>query len=355
MSPQEMSEKQLRVGIVGLGFMGMVHYLTYQNLPDVKVVAVCDRSPAKLAGDWSSIQGNFGPPGEQMDLAGVATYDSIDNLVADANVDLVDITLPPALHADVACRALAAGKQVFCEKPLALSLSDCDRMIAAAREADRPLLVGQVLPFFPEYAWALGVIQSGDFGNVIGGSFKRVISDPAWLANYWSPEIVGGPMLDLHVHDAHFIRLALGMPTAVTSRGTQRDGLAEHWHSLFEFADSELVAHVEGGVVRQQGRPFLHGFEIQLERATLLFEFAVLELTNGETAAEYLCPPTILREDGKAERVELGDGDPMHAFKSELAHVEKVLRGEANAGPLHAELARDAIALCQMQTDSLRE
>ena len=93
-----------RVGIVGVGFMGMVHYLNYQKLPGLNVVALCEQNKKRLAGDWTDIQGNFGPPGEQMDLSGIATYESSDDLIADANVDLVDVTLPPAAHANVADR-----------------------------------------------------------------------------------------------------------------------------------------------------------------------------------------------------------------------------------------------------------
>lgn len=342
-----------RVGIVGLGFMGMVHYLTYQKLPGVKVVAVCDRSPEKLAGDWTSIHGNFGSPGMMMDLSGVAAYSSADELIADPNVDLVDITLPPAFHADVAIAALAAGKHVFCEKPMALHAADCDRMVSAALMAGRKLLIGHVLPFFPEYAWVLGEIESGQHGKLMSGSFTRVISDPAWLANYWNPDDVGGPMLDLHIHDAHFIRLLFGMPTKVTTRGTVRGGLPEQWHTLFEFADARQTAHATSGAIPQAGRPFLHGFEIRLERAILKFEFAVHTLLEGKTSAAYSTPPTIIGLGGEAQQVDLGDGDPMNAFHAELAHVLGVINGQRDDGPLACELARDALAICQMQAASL--
>ena len=75
-------------------------------------------------------------------------------MLASPELDLIDVTLPPALHADATVAALDAGKHVFCEKPMSLRLDECERMSAAAREADRRLFVGHVLPFFPEYAWA---------------------------------------------------------------------------------------------------------------------------------------------------------------------------------------------------------
>ncbi|MCH2115115.1 MAG: Gfo/Idh/MocA family oxidoreductase [Pirellulales bacterium] len=342
-----------RVGIIGVGFMGMVHYLTYQKLVGAEVVALCDCDTKKLEGDWTGIQGNFGPPGEHMDLSKVTTYESADDLIADPNVDLVDITLPPAAHSGVAIAALGSGKHVFCEKPMAMTVGDCDRMAAAAKQASRKLMIGHVLPFLPEYAWALREIRSGAHGRPIGGSFKRVISDPAWLENYWDATAVGGPLLDLHVHDAHFIRLAFGMPKTVASRGSQRNGLPEHWHSLFGYDKPEVTVQVTGGTIRQAGRPFLHGFEIHLERATLVFEFAVIKNADGSDEGRYLCPPTLLNPQGVAQQVEMGDGDPMNAFYAELGHATQVVQGVAEPDMLACDLARDAIEICRLQADSL--
>lgn len=342
------STAKTRVGIAGLGFMGMVHYLSYQKIDDVEVVAIADNHTERLAGDWTGISGNFGPPGKKMDLTGISTYTSIEELIADDQVDLVDIALPPAAHANIAVDALGAGKHVFCEKPMAMNLADCNRMLLAANDANRHLLVGHVLPYFPEYAWALREIRSGKHGKLLGGSFKRMISDPAWLTNFWDATKVGGPMLDLHVHDAHFIRLAFGMPTDVTTRGSLRNGLPERWHSLFEFADPNVSVQATSGVIDQQGRPFLHGFEIYLEQATLAFEFAV----QGESA-DYNCKPTIFDSDGKAEVIDLGDGDPMNAFHAELSQAVEVIRNGADPDALAGELAQDAIQLCQRQTESL--
>ncbi len=342
------STSKTRVGITGLGFMGMVHYLTYQKIPNVEVVAIADNHPERLAGDWTRIQGNFGPPGKQMDLTGITAYSSIEELIADEQVDLVDITLPPASHADIAIDALGAGKHVFCEKPMAMNFVDCDRMLVAANDANRHLLVGHVLPYFPEYAWALREIRSGKYGKLLGGSFKRMISDPAWLSNFWDADKVGGPMLDLHVHDAHFICLAFGTPTGVSTRGSLRNGLPERWHSLMEFSDPQVSVQATSGVINQQGRPFLHGFEIYLEDATLSFEFAV----KGESAS-YTCKPTIFDKPGNTRTVELGDGDPMNAFLAELTQVIEVVNNKSDSDALAPELAKEAILLCQSQTESL--
>ncbi len=77
------------IGIVGIGFMGMIHYLASRRVPGAQVVALCSRDPKKLAGDWTSIQGNFGPRGTQMDLSGLALYDDYADMLADPQIHLV--------------------------------------------------------------------------------------------------------------------------------------------------------------------------------------------------------------------------------------------------------------------------
>jgi predicted dehydrogenase len=338
----------IRVGMVGIGFMGWIHWLAYQKVAGARVAAVATRNERRRAGDWRGIQGNFGPPGQQVDLSQVATYAELDELLADPQIDLVDFTLPTSLHADAAIRALAAGKHVLCEKPMALRLADCRRMVAAATKANRLLMIAHVLPFFPEYDWALKTIRGGAYGGARGGAFRRVIANPAWLDNFWSPEHVGGPMLDLHVHDAHFIRLVFGLPQEVVTAGRLRDGLPEFWHSQFRFADPELVVEATSGTIDQQGRPFTHGYEIHLERATLAFDFAVI---GGE--GRYLCEPVLFDHDGNVERPTLAGGDPIEAFANELREVVRSVRDGKTSEILGAILAQDAMLICEQQAASL--
>lgn len=338
----------IRVGMIGIGFIGWIHWLAYHRLGGVRVAAICESIPERRAGDWRAIKGNFGPPGEQVDLSGVNIYANVDELVRDPEVDLVDVALPTSLHADVAVRALEAGKHVFCEKPMALRLADCERMTAAAKKANRLLMIGHVLPFFPEYDWARQVIRSGNYGRVLGGAFRRVIADPTWIKDFWSPERIGGPMLDLHVHDAHFIRLVFGMPQEVTTSGRLRDGLPEFWHTQFRFADRSLVVEATSGTINQQGRAFTHAFEIHLEKATLAFDFAVI---GGE--GRYLCEPTLFDSNGGVEHPTLPVGDPVDAFVNELREVTRCVGEGRPSEILGAILAQDAIRLCEKQSESL--
>jgi predicted dehydrogenase len=338
----------LKVGITGLGFMGWIHWLAYQKVDGIQVAAVCEQDPKKLTGDWTDIQGNFGPAGEQVDLSNVATYSSYDEMLADDSLDLIDICLPPSLHAPFTIKAAQAGKHVFSEKPMSLKLDACNDMVSACRDNNVQLMVGHVLPFFAEYTHALNVIRSGEYGSLLGGYFKRVISDPHWLNNFYDPDKIGGPMLDLHVHDAHFIRLLFGMPTSVTSRGRMRGEVVEYCSSLFGFEDSRIVVNSIGGVVNQQGRPFTHGFEIHLEKATMHFEFGAYS-DNGESAPFKICT-----HDDKVIRPELPGGDEVDSFAAEIREVVRAIKSGQPSDILGGDLAMDAIRICQWETESVK-
>ena len=311
--------------------------------------AICTRSPKKRAGDWRDIQGNFGPPGEQVDISALAAYAQLDDLLADDTIDVVDLCLPPNLHAEAAVDALEHGKHVFCEKPMALTPDACRRMVAASRANDRQLLIGHVLPMFPEYAQILRWIDEGTFGSARGGSFKRVISDPLWLEDFYDPQRVGGPLVDLHVHDAHLIRLLFGMPTEVVSQGRMRGAVVEYCHTLFRFDDPQLVVHAVSGIIPQQGRPFTHGFEIHTADATLQFESAVID-----GVAETLMPLTALAGEGRVERPDLGDGDAVEPFVAELREVARCAAANRPSRILGGDVARDALILCHCQAESVR-
>lgn len=340
----------LRVGLAGIGFMGWIHYLSYKKTKGVKLAAVCTRNERRLAGDWRGIQGNFGPPGEQVDLAGVAKYAELDALLADPSIDLVDLCLPPNLHAEAAIAALEAGKHVFVEKPMGLTTAECDRMVKAAGKAGKQILVGHVLPLLPEYSVARQYATSGKYGKLLGGHFKRVISDPLWLKDFYDPAKVGGPLVDLHVHDAHYIRLLFGMPTAVTSQGRMRGDVVEYCVSQFQFADRDLVVSSAGGVINQQGRPFTHGYEMHFEKAALTFDLAVL--AGGKLQVS---PLTLFDSKGKATHPKLPQGDPMLiAFDEEIKEVVRSIASGQPSQILAGCLARDAIVLCHKQTQAVR-
>ena len=331
----------INVGIAGLGFMGMIHYLSYDEVRGAKVRAICETDPKRLAGDWRSIKGNFGPAGRKMDLKGVARYAELEEMLADPGLDMIDICLPPGLHAKVAMAALKAGKHVLCEKPIALKTADARRMVRTAERAGKMIMIAHVLPFVPEYLFAYRTITGGKYGRLLGGHFNRVISDPLWLPDFYDPNGCGGPMIDLHIHDAHFIRLIFGMPKAVQSVGRMRGEVVEFFNSQFLFEDPAITVTATGGVINQQARPFTHGYEIHLERATLAFD------------SWMGLPLTVLTDKGKAIRPRPGSPDIVDAFPQELKEAVRSIRTNDPSPLLDGQLARDALILGQRQTQSV--
>ena len=103
----------LKVGIAGIGFMGWIHWLAYQEQSDISVAAICTHEPESRNGDWTEIQGNFGPQGAQVDMTGISDYEHLDDLQSDYPIDVIDVCLPTAMHADMICSAAKAGKHVF--------------------------------------------------------------------------------------------------------------------------------------------------------------------------------------------------------------------------------------------------
>jgi predicted dehydrogenase len=329
--------------------MGMIHYLAARKLTGGRVVALCSRDPRKLAGDWTSIQGNFGPRGTQMDLSAQARYSDIAALLADPNVHLVDLCVPNDEHAPLAIRALEAGKHVLVEKPIALTTADADAMVAAARSSGKLLMVAHVLPFFPEFAFAAEAIASRRHGALQAAHLKRVIAKPDWSQGVADADRSGGPAIDLHIHDTHFLGLVCGVPKAVQSRGVVADDAVVHLATQYLFDDPDLTVSSLSGALSQSGRPFTHGFDFYLERATLSFDFATL---GGE--AHVATPLSVILPDGTVEHPPLGSGDPIDAFAAELTEAVAAVTSGTPSPRLACDLARAALMICHAEVESVK-
>ena len=141
----------VNIGIVGVGFMGVTHYKAMDKVKGGKVAALVSRDAKKRQGDWRSIQGNFGGGGGVQDLSRVNCYQTLDELLADPAIDLVDICLPTTMHVETSIRALAAGKHVLLEKPIAVNLRDADKIMAAAKKYRRQ--------FFEIFTYDLKIVK----------------------------------------------------------------------------------------------------------------------------------------------------------------------------------------------------
>ncbi|MEZ6064772.1 MAG: Gfo/Idh/MocA family oxidoreductase [Planctomycetaceae bacterium] len=335
---------------MGLGFMGMTHFEGARDVTGGQVTAIATRSEKKRRGDWSDIQGNFGPRGsESTDLRGVTAYADHRDLLADPEIDLVDICLPTDQHESMVLEALAAGKHVLVEKPIAVDLAAADRMVAAAKSAGRLLLVGQVLPFFPEFRWLREAVSSGQYGKLRAASFHRVITSPDWSDNMNDFRLLGGWGIDLHIHDNHYISLLCGVPEQVFSRGLLMDGLVNHVSTQYLFADPSLTVSCISGGIAADGLKFNQGFEVFLEEATIQFD-------AGTYGSDWVVnrPLTLITNDGVITNPDPGgSGKWCAAFTSELqAAVESVQSGSEHP-ILSGQLARDALRICYAEAESI--
>lgn len=332
----------VRIGIVGIGFMGRIHFLAAKNLRGSRVAAVCSRDPAKRAGDWRATRGNFGPEPGMVDLTGVKTYASVDELLADPDIDLIDVCTVTDQHAELAQKALRAGKHVLVEKPIALSTTDADAMVAASRAAGKLLMVAHVLPFVPEFRFAANAIRSGEYGSVRGAHFNRVIARPDWSTDIADVAKTGGPAVDLHIHDTHFIGLVCGVPRSVFSVGVVESGAVTYLTTSYLYGPGGPAITCSSGAVSMAGRPFVHGFEIYLERASLIF-------SSGSPAL------TLLTADGKSTQPSLpGGSDPLSAFTDELQTAVDGMTAGKEPDLLSGQLARDALVLCHRECESVK-
>ena len=256
------NKNRVNVGLVGIGFMGWIHSLAYRRSELADLIAFASKDPKKRGGDWRGIQGNFGPPGEQISLEGLDVAETLEALVKLPQVDVIDICLPPHLHVDAACYAMEHGKDVFIEKPVALTLEGCHRIQETSRKTEQLALVAHVLPYMGPFAYATELVRSGVYGPAIGGYFKRVISDPTWIPDFYHADKVGGPLVDLHVHDLHWIQLLFGKPKSTHAVGRLHGSVAKYVHVLYEFESPDIAVSSSSGVIDGPGRPFTHAFAL---------------------------------------------------------------------------------------------
>ncbi|NUP99703.1 MAG: Gfo/Idh/MocA family oxidoreductase [Armatimonadetes bacterium] len=340
----------VKVGIAGIGFMGVTHFKAWEEVAGAKVTAICTRSEKKLSGDWSDIQGNFGGGGGVQDLAGVARCRELRELLADPSIDLVDLCLPTRLHPEAAVAALEQGKHVLVEKPIALTTADADRMIAAAEANGRLLMVAQVLRFWPEWLWLKQAIEGGDYGELVGLNLRRVISMPDWSRDVADLAANGGPLIDLHIHDVDFILYLLGKPAQVYATGRNAGDYINYVAANLAYPGGPTVS-AQSGAVTMKGRMFQHQYEAYFERATVAFgeasEPAGIDPALKQGGSQVL---TVYAPDGTASFPK-PPSEP--AFNAQLGHAARcVERGEPSP-IIGAQSARDALAVVELEAQSV--
>ena len=196
-------------------------------------------------------------------------------MLAEMKPDIVDVTLPTRFHADAAIAALEAGADVICEKPMALDVKACDRMMAAAKVAGRKLMIAQCLRFASEYRLLKDLVVSGKYGSVVSANFSRLTAPPqtndgreSW---FFDETLSGGLALDLNIHDADVVRWLFGNPKGVTSRVHRRKtGSVDHLFVIYDYPNA--VVTTEASWAAAPSFAFQFGYRVMFERATVVYD-----------------------------------------------------------------------------------
>lgn len=283
--------KEVRIGIVGFGFMGTTHWGVYKGIKGAKVVAIADVDPAKRRGDISKVVGNIsgGDNSRPVDLTGVKVYKDAMRLIEDPDVDIVDICVPTTMHMSYAFAALKLGKHVFCEKPLCRSEAELRSLVLQVKRSKGFFNVGLCVRAWPEYRAAYEYFKSGKAGRMLSATFRRIspgVDGNSWMNWYLDGAISGGALLDLHVHDADEVNYFFGKPKSVVAVGANivsKNGGIDHVVATYDYGDGRLVM-AEGGWEQSKGAPFEMGFSIVCEKATLKLDSSGFNvfLKNGK-------------------------------------------------------------------------
>jgi predicted dehydrogenase len=257
----------ITVAVFGAGFMGSAHTANYKALDGrVRVKTVASRSLERAAKLAESV--------------GASATTDLDEVLADPEVDAVDVCLPTPVHREVTERALAAGKHVFLEKPIALTVEDADAIVQAAEKSGRLFMVGLVLRFWPEYVELKRRVDSGELGRPRAVSTQR-LSPPADWADWLGDRTQsGGTAVDLLIHDFDQMNWLLGRPRSVFAR----EPVPGHVQAMVEYDDASAVA--EGTMCMPRSYPFSSSIRVDCEKGTAEYAFSAAPAEGGGNIGE---------------------------------------------------------------------
>ena len=288
----------IRIGLVGLGFIGKTHLEAYEKIPNAEVAVICTTKPLK-------------------DFKGTVVR-HYDELLQNRDIDVVDLCVPTFLHEEYIVKAAQAGKHIICEKPLALSVEAAERIMAEVHRHKVKLLVGHVLRFWPEY---VAIREKVDFKvEVIHGERRGQL--PTWSDWFQYPEKSGGALYDLHIHDIDFTIFTVGKVETVYAVGTKNKyGAWNHVMTSLSFSNG-AKAFLEASHRMPNGYPFTMSYRVQGDDRVIDFNLAAGEnIENVEEGHQKL----VYYENGKNEPIRVLDGDP---FVKELSYFLECIEGK---------------------------
>ncbi len=324
----------VRVAVIGAGFMGSTHARAYGSVDGAEMAAVYAPRPDRavpLAAELST-----------------AWTDDLAAVLRDPAIDAVDICLPTGEHRRTAEAALDAGKHVFLEKPIALTLADADALVARAAATDKVFAIAHVLRFWPEYMEIARRAHAGDLGKLRSGFASRRQPFPAWSALFSRGDLTGGAVIDMMVHDYDALNWLFGRPAAVIARGepNPRSGGIDQVQVLIEY-ESGATALVDGGMTLPESYPFSSRLEVLGETGALEYHFRAggrsVEMGAGINEL------TLFATEGDPERLAPEQIDP---YAAECAWFVQCVRDGTPADRATPADARTALAVALAARES---
>jgi predicted dehydrogenase len=258
----------LKCGIIGFGGLGKVHFGNLLKMEKsgagVRVAALCDVERESFSASTSM---NIGESGGVADLSPYRLYSDAADMLDKEELDFAVAAVPTYLHSGIAVSALNRGLHVFSEKPMALTLEQCQAMLDASAASGKLLMIGQCLRYWPEYRKLKELVDGGEYGKVVRADFSRLSATPLWSWQNWymDHEKSGGAAMDLHVHDVDTINWLFGVPEAVTSVATHVVSKFDSISTAYHYADKAVSAVADWGLAAKY--PFGMGFVVRFEKA----------------------------------------------------------------------------------------
>jgi len=332
----------INVGIVGLGFMAAAHIRAYRQIPGARVAALCNPSGRHLDGDFTGVAGNVGDNAPvKLEPGSFKAYREFAEMLANPEIQLIDICAPTLAHPGLAITALKAGKHVLCEKPLARTSAQARQIVEAASQAKTFFMPAMCMRFWPEWAWVKRAIDEKAYGKVLSARFRRVAEPPGWgHGHFLNGDKSGGALLDLHIHDVDFVQFCFGRPRAVFATGYRKfSGAIDHVVAQYQVASGAIV-HAEGAWAMTPGFGFNMSYTVNFENATADYDIArgadALKLFEKER------PPRVVNSEGP-------DG-----YVGELSHMLEAIQTGEPPSIVTAADGLSAVEICEAEEQSIK-
>ena len=271
---------------------------------------------------------------------GTAWTDDLDAILNDPTIDAIDNCLPTLQHRSITEQALAAGKHVLLEKPVAMTDADAAALEQLAAASDRVFMIAHVLRFWPEYIELAKLVQSGDFGDPLTGFAYRRQPFPAWSALFSRSDLTGGAVIDMMIHDFDALNWIFGTPRSVTATGVRnpRSGGIDQVQVLIGYDSGSAL--VDGGMMMPESYPFSSTLQVLCENGAMEYLFRAggrsVEMGGGQNEL------TLYPTTGDPQIVAVEQKDPY------LAEVEYFVDCVRNGNPADRATPGDARVALQV-------